>query len=148
MIFISHRGNINGKNPLMENHPDYVKESLNKGFDVEIDLWVKDNIMYLGHDEPQYEISDEFIITNYKKLWVHCKNFDSLILLKNEKYKKINYFWHESDKVTITSKGYFWVYPGYQPIKNSISVLPELHNDNIKDCLGICSDFIERYTII
>lgn len=148
MIFISHRGNINGKNPLMENHPDYIKKSLNKGFDVEIDIWSVDNKFILGHDEPQYEISKDFILSNYKKLWLHCKDFNSLILLKDKRYKNINYFWHESDKVTITSKGYFWVYPGYQPIKNSISVLPELHNDNIKDCLGICSDFIERYTII
>ena len=28
MILISHRGNINGKNPSMENHPDYIKKSL------------------------------------------------------------------------------------------------------------------------
>lgn len=148
MKLISHRGNLNGKNPFMENHPDYIKKSLNKGFDVEVDVWSVDNKFVLGHDEPKYEISENFILSNYKKLWLHCKDFNSLISLKDEKYKNVNYFWHESDKVTITSKGYFWVYPGYQPIKNSISVLPELHNDNIKDCLGICSDFIEKYTII
>jgi hypothetical protein len=148
MILISHRGNIKGKNPPMENHPDYIKNSLNKGFDVEIDIWSVDDKFILGHDKPQYEISENFILSNYKKLWLHCKDFNSLTTLKDEKYKNVNYFWHESDKVTITSKGYFWVYPGHQPIKNSISVLPELHNDDVRNCLGICSDFIEKYTII
>jgi len=38
-----------------------------------------------------------------------------------------------------------WVYPGKQPIKNSIAVLPEIFNDDIKDCTGICSDFIKKY---
>lgn len=147
MILISHRGNINGKSPSMENHPDYIKKSLNKGFDVEIDVWFIDNKFILGHDKPQYEISENFIFSNYKKLWLHCKDFNSLITLKDEKYKNVNYFWHESDKVTITSKGYFWVYPGYQPMKNSISVLPELNNDDLSNCIGICSDFIKNYTM-
>ena len=38
-----------------------------------------------------------------------------------------------------------WVYPGRQPIKNSIAVLPEMFNDDIKDCIGICSDYIKKY---
>ena len=34
MILISHRGNLTGKNPERENHPDYIKEALDLGFDV------------------------------------------------------------------------------------------------------------------
>ena len=49
MIFISHRGNINGNN-FLENNPDYISETIGKGFDVEIDLWVKKGQLYLGHD--------------------------------------------------------------------------------------------------
>jgi hypothetical protein len=38
-----------------------------------------------------------------------------------------------------------WVYPGKQPITGSIAVMPEIHNDDISKCLGVCSDFIKRY---
>ncbi len=56
-----------------------------------------------------------------------------------------NYFWHETDTVTLTSKSYIWAYPGKQPITNSIAVLPEIYNDNIENCVGVCSDIIEFY---
>ena len=43
MILISHRGNINGKNPEKENHPDYIWVAIQAGYEVEIDVWFKDN---------------------------------------------------------------------------------------------------------
>ena len=58
---------------------------------------------------------------------------------------RFNYFWHETDTLTLTSKGYIWVYPGKQIVKNSIAVLPEIFNDNISECVGICSDNIKNY---
>ena len=42
------------------------------------------------------------------------------------------------------SKGY-WVYPGFQPVRNSIAVMPEYKDESIKSCIGICSDKIEFY---
>jgi hypothetical protein len=56
-----------------------------------------------------------------------------------------NYFWHEEDTMTLTSHGYMWVYPGKQPIVGSIAVLPEIYNDDLHDCIGICSDYIKNY---
>jgi hypothetical protein len=56
-----------------------------------------------------------------------------------------NYFWHEEDTMTLTSYGYMWVYPGKQPVKNSIAVMPEIHNDDISECKGVCSDYIKNY---
>ena len=47
--------------------------------------------------------------------------------------------------MTLTSHNYLWVYPGKQPIEKSIAVMPEIHNDDFSKCIGICSDFIERY---
>jgi hypothetical protein len=40
---------------------------------------------------------------------------------------------------------FIWVYPGKQPIKKSIAVMPEIHEDDISECIGVCSDFIENY---
>ena len=36
MILISHRGNLEGRVPNMENHLNYVYDALNKGFEVEM----------------------------------------------------------------------------------------------------------------
>ena len=61
MILISHRGNINGKNTEKENHPDYIDEAITLGSDVEIDLWSIEGVLLLGHDEPQYGISQHWL---------------------------------------------------------------------------------------
>jgi hypothetical protein len=47
MIYISHRGNINGKNIERENSPEYILETLNKGYDVEVDIWIINNKWFL-----------------------------------------------------------------------------------------------------
>ena len=39
MILISHRGNITGIEKDSENKPDYIFNALNKGFNVEIDIF-------------------------------------------------------------------------------------------------------------
>ena len=51
MIFISHRGNLKGRVPDMENHPNHIRNALTKGFEVEIDVWYKDNdlLVYESH---------------------------------------------------------------------------------------------------
>jgi hypothetical protein len=146
MKLISHRGNINGPNLQKENHPNYILNALNKGYEVEIDVWYVDKFM-LGHDKPQYEFPFDLLEKFYTKLWVHCKNIEAIVKLKNnpELNSRLNYFWHENDTVTLTSKGYIWAYPGKQPINNSIAVMPEISNDNITQCKGICSDYIEKY---
>ena len=47
MILISHRGNINGPNPEMENDPRYIENTLGKGFNVEVDVWSNDSDFFL-----------------------------------------------------------------------------------------------------
>ena len=142
MIYISHRGNLKGRNVERENQPEYIDEAINAGFDVEIDMWWVDGKTYLGHDEPQYEVDDIWLSHRADKLWVHCKNVELLNWIRST---ILHYFWHEEDTLTLTSKQYMWVYPGKQPIIGSIAVMPEIYNDKIKKCVGICSDFVEDY---
>jgi hypothetical protein len=146
MILISHRGNIDGPNSKRENDPDYIVEAL-YNYEVEIDLWFIDGMFKLGHDEPQHEIQYEFLLKNSRKLWIHCKN-----LLAFRELSRIdpagdflNYFVHESDDVVFTSKGYRWALVGKQPIENSIAVMPEVNDEDIAVCSGICSDYIGKY---
>ena len=145
MILISHRGNIDGKILEKENHPNYIDATLGFGYDVEVDVWYIDGKIMLGHDNPQYEVNLRWFTDRINKLWVHCKNMESLIYFRDCGYD-INYFWHQTDDVIITSKGFLWAHPGKQPINNSIAVLPELFNDDIKECIGVCSDFIIKYS--
>jgi hypothetical protein len=145
MKLISHRGNINGKISKNENHPEYIDEAMHAGYDVEIDVWMIEGVLLLGHNEPQYGVSQLWFNQRINKLWIHCKNLEAV-----EWFNAIggfNYFWHETDTMTLTSRNHIWAFPGKQPIKRSIAVLPEIHNDNLDSCFGICSDYIENYKI-
>jgi hypothetical protein len=144
MILISHRGNINGRIEEAENRPDYIDDTIRLGYDVEVDVWVIEGTFHLGHDEPQYTISLNWLFQRKDKLWIHCKNIEAMEWFNNL-LGTYNYFWHQEDTVTLTSKNYIWAYPGKQPIKNSIAVMPELNNDDVSLCLGVCSDYINRY---
>ena len=147
MIYISHRGNINGKIEEYENYPRYIDSAIKLGYDVEIDVWFINDEWWLGHDEPQYKISVEWLEERQDKLWIHCKNVDAMVELEsgNKHYDGFNFFWHETDTLTLTSLSFIWAYPGKQPIKGSIAVMPEIHNEDVSQCYGICSDYIEKY---
>jgi hypothetical protein len=144
MKFISHRGNIDGINTNMENNPKYINTAIGLGFDVEIDVWIVNDKIYLGHDEPQYNVQNSFL--ENEKIWCHAKNYEAFYyMLKN---KNIHCFWHQEDDFTITSKNIIWSYPGKKLGDNSICVLPESVNyetQELKLCYGICSDYINRY---
>ena len=142
MIFIAHRGNITGKVPASENNPTYLDQAIDKGYDVECDIRFINNELFLGHDNPQYKISESWIRKRINKLWLHCKDLTTFSYFKGTDY---NYFFHETDDVVLTSKGYYWVYPGKQPVIESIAVMPEIHNDRVDQCMGICSDNIKFY---
>ena len=142
MIYISHRGNLKGRNVERENEPEYIDEAIKAGFDVEIDMWWVDGRVYLGHDGPQYEVDNEWLVDRVDKLWVHCKNVELLNWIRST---ILHYFWHENDTLTLTSKQYMWAYPGKQPIIGSIAVMPEIYNDKVKKCMGICSDYVKDY---
>ena len=144
MILISHRGNIDGVKKNLENTPERIQSAINLGYQVEIDIWYAEGFFFLGHDNPDFQIPIEWIKERSEYLWCHCKNIQCIeYLVKNN--LDLNYFWHQEDSVTLTSKNYIWAYPGKQPIENSIAVLPEIHQDDVSKCIGICSDFIENY---
>ena len=145
MKLISHRGNLNGPNKERENHPDYIWEALQAGYDVEIDVWWVDGKFKLGHDEPQYDFPFSLIENHYSKLWIHCKNMDALSQLNelDSSGSKLNYFSHEDDLGVLTSRGYIWSTHLYD---RGILVMPEVfEKEPNKNTLGVCSDYIKNY---
>lgn len=144
MKLISHRGNTNGPIRTRENAPEYIDSSIRLGYDCEVDIWRIGDRLFSGHDSPTYEVSDSWITERANVLWIHCKNIEGLYYFT--KNNNTNFFWHQNDDVTITSKGFLWTYPGKQLTVYSIAVLPEFESfKDINISYGICSDYIEAY---
>ncbi len=141
---ISHRGNIDGAEKNIENTTFAIEKAINNGFDCEVDLWINEKSIYLGHDKPQYKIELSFLNEFRDKLWIHCKNFEALVYMQNID-KDFNYFWHENDRFTITSKGYLWTYPGNKYSENSVIVNLDKNLILDSNCFGICSDYVTHY---
>ena len=142
MIIIAHRGNKTGPSS-QENKPNYLLSALEKGLNVEVDVWVHNGKWFLGHDAPLYEVSYNFI--SMENMWIHCKNYDALNRLSET---NLNYFWHQEDAYTLTSHNFIWAYPGRYGTSNTIAVLPEyttLSNNELNNFCGICTDYTERY---
>ena len=140
MILISHRGNINGSNPKMDNNPEYIQKALDLGYDVEVDVWSIDKQFYLGHDEPQYKIERSFL--QNKKLWCHAKNIEAFYRMIDD---KIHCFFHDKDKVALTSRGYFWSSFEDEMTSKSICVMPSNSQNLPKNILGVCSDYVSKH---
>lgn len=139
MKIISHRGNLNGKNVELENNPTYILKAISLGFDVEIDLRVKDNHLFLGHNLPQYKIDQSFLEDNKEFLWIHCKEIGALDKIKN--ISGLNYFSHDKDDFVLTSLNFVWAME-YIDYPDAIKV--DLDATMYKPGqLGICTDFAE-----
>jgi hypothetical protein len=143
MLLISHRGNIDGPNIEKENHPDYILNAFKRGFKVEIDVWFVNGKWCLGHDRPIYEnVRYDFLLNS--SYWLHAKNGDAFYKLVND--PDINAFYHTTEKWVLTTQKFIWTYPGETLYPKSICVLPELgYNGDLSNCVGICSDYIEKY---
>ena len=126
-IIIAHRGLVDGPDELLQNHPTQLTKAIGMGFHVEIDLWYIDDKWMLGHDGPEHSVSWSFLLDHSGKLWIHCKNLSAFFKLKSDNTHSLNYFWHESDAVVLTSKQHVWTYFGKRETMHSqsICVMPE-----------------------
>ena len=107
MCLIAHRGNTKGRNKDLENSPKYITSVIQEGYHCEVDVWYSKGGFYLGHDEPTYPVSIDYIMQD--KLICHAKNIEALH--KMLEHPQIHCFWHEKDEVALTSKGFVWKYP-------------------------------------
>jgi hypothetical protein len=143
MIFISHRGNLEGPSPQNENKIAYIKHILDlTQFHVEVDVWCINNILYLGHDEPGEIVPTEWFSS--LRFWFHAKNVEALQYL--QRLHRVKYFWHQEDDYTLTSNHKIWTYPGKQLVAGSVAVVPEVsYTGNLWDCHAICTDYVYKY---
>ncbi len=150
-LIISHRGNLNGPEVTTENKPSQIDFVIELGFHCEIDLRYENGKLYLGHDKPDYLINYQWLLDRNRYLWVHCKSFHTIDKLMHDNVD-INYFWHQNDEHTLTSKGYLWTFPGCKLGKKSVAVLPESklsennwNNKTLSEVYAVCTDYPNIY---
>lgn len=146
MLKIAHRGNVYGPKPELENSPEYLDKALSLGFDIEVDVWYTDNKFLLGHDSPQYKVSEQYLQDISINSWFHCKNFSAMNMLA-KKFEGFNYFWQDSDRFSLTSKGYIWTNI-HEKDFSDISVLVNLSKpdqeyiNSTANVFGLCHDYV------
>ena len=118
MILISHRGNINGIDFVQENTKPYIQQAIDLGYDVEVDIRYEDNNFLFGHDYGQYDVELQWLLDRKDKLWVHCKDFESLSKLIDT---EVRVFYHQKEPLLSER---------------------ELKSWKRTDVYGICSDYV------
>ena len=148
MKIISHRGNLRGPRPELENRPSYIDSAYQLGFDVEVDLRFVNGEFWLGHDEPQYKVDESWMDLRKDKIWFHCKDLESVLELKRRN-KDYNYFCHSNDDYVLTSNDFVWVHNTDLQL-NAKCIIPILGenviDENKKKCYAICTDEVYRYS--
>jgi hypothetical protein len=144
MIIISHRGNIVGLNPSKENRPSYIDCAIGLGYQVEIDVRVINNEIWLGHDEAQYQIDYNWLHKRKNDLWLHCKNIEAVDYFTQFK-THIKYFCHFSDSYVLTSCGKLWVHDLSLSLGDN-TIIPLLSAQDIEEYDGrkvyaVCTDY-------
>jgi hypothetical protein len=145
MKLISHRGNIKEPTPNRENSPSYIDIALSSGYDVEIDIRFINNKFYLGHDNPEYQVSELWLEKRKTNLWIHCKDLDSATQLSHN-VNNFMYFCRTSDPYVLTSNGFIWVHDLNLNISNK-TIIPLLGLNDInmfknKIPYAVCTDYI------
>ena len=143
MKIISHRGNIKGKIDSRENKPSYIDSALGCGFEVELDVWFKDGNFWLGHDEPDVQVNENWIRSRKEKIWIHCKNLESALKLSQLKEDFI-YFCHTQDPYSLISNKKIWLHDLNLKV-NSSTVVPLMEDSQLtakySNVYGICTDY-------
>jgi hypothetical protein len=146
VIIISHRGNLNGPKPKLENDPASVIGTLDRGLLCEIDVWYIKNKWYLGHDYPKYPVKWNFFISHETNIICHAKNTAALEKLLDRGF---HVFMHKSDPMVLTSLG--WVvcmhYAAW-PKDRAVVMFPELLSPKLLAAskpFAICTDYPVKY---
>lgn len=143
MLKIAHRGNFQGQNRELENSFSYLEAALDSEYHIEVDIRYLDNNWWLGHDEPDYKVTEQQLDRlPWTRTWYHAKNFGALELLAQ---RGLNVFAHDNDKFALTSRGFYWTALREYENKNMVvmvsnptpKILQELKTRNV---YGICCD--------
>lgn len=146
--FICHRGNLSQKVLEDENKPDILDQRINEGYHIELDVWVKDDKYFLGHDRPETKIEWSWLMKHLSQKYIHCKDgatLEHMILRSGQEGFNPNLFYHTVEDYAITTRGSIIVLPGKKLLTGSINMMPELASEQRpleerRKALAVCSD--------
>lgn len=151
---ISHRGNLSGPDPDLENKLEHIETVLNTTqLDVEIDIRAIDGKLFLGHDSIEDSVSLNFLLNNKDRLWIHCKNIEAYEVFSRYRSfgaSTFNFFFHDKDPCALTSNGWLWGFPN-STLNDKIQdhyvhVLPEFTLD-VEDTIRVYKYFCTDYPL-
>jgi hypothetical protein len=141
MIFIAHRGNVNGPDSKHENSPMRLINTIAAGYHVETDVWYLDKRLYTGHpDHSLYPIYMDFLYNDH--IWCHAKTNETLNFLVHN--KQIHCFWHEGkDRTTLTSHNFIWSLDELPYDDSAVWVNVDGKPSMEFGMYGICSNYVK-----
>ena len=136
---IAHRGNLSGPSEL-ENLPEQIDKCLAMNFDCEVDIWVTQKNILLGHDFGEYDITFEWLHARSSNLWIHCKNLEAAI-----ECWAYHSFCHNEDPFTYTTTGKIWLHDLSMKIDENV-IIPLIDIEDLKKEIdgvpyAICTDY-------
>ena len=145
MKIISHRGNISGPDPKNENLPSYINKALEQGFDAEVDLRKIKDKFFLGHDNPDYQVSLDWLNERKKNLWIHTKNFNAFEALL-ELNNNFSFFYYTFEPLVLVSNGKIWCHQPEKIVNPKNCVVPFLDKSSVFrnkefNWYGVCTDY-------
>ena len=142
---ICHRGNLRGSNTQLENNFGVLIQREIQGHYVEIDLWLHENTLWLGHDKPEHKVSFDWVAASNRRL-LHAKDGPTFAYLMRESGTRgldLHIFYHTDEDYVLTSKGLILGYPGKPILPGSLCMMPErvkYSQEELERAFWICSD--------
>jgi DNA mismatch repair protein MutH len=139
MLIISHRGNLEGPDPELENRPEQIDLAISKGFLVEVDL--NTDRGWLGHCRPTYHVGLNWLLHRKDHLIIHLKDAVAINRLFSLGF---HFFAHDKDPFVVTNRGLVWTTSDiHASLGKGIWVINERKEKVSESSLltGICTDY-------
>jgi len=144
----AHRANLTGPGT-GENKPESIRECLERGLGVEVDIWDHGGELWSGHERPQWKIDLQLL--SHPGVICHAKHVTAAVALRST---TVSFFCLERDEFALCSNGLIWANYGCVPTAASIMCSPELVGETepiehfhtrVTEAHGICTDYPLRY---
>ena len=144
---LCHRGNLTGSVKELENNFGILIQRTLQEYPVEVDVWLHEKNLWLGHDKPEYKVSLDWLASDKRRL-IHAKDgktFEYLLQEAGKRALDLHIFYHTDEDYVLTNKGMVICYPGKPLLEGSMCMMPERANykpQELQRCFSVCSDSI------
>lgn len=141
---IYHRGNSR-RAPAVENDPVRLSTIVAAGGHVEVDVWLHEGVVFVGHDAPATVVDWSWLVDIASRALIHCKDGATFVGLRTwfaERGIEADLFYHTTEDYALSTGGKIIVYPGQPLFPNCLSMMPESVGREAtgEPCAEICSD--------